>query len=251
MPEFQTKILKYQRPLISDELYRLTGYRPVSNVPSLSSMPIANGWKSSETATTARSVPSPSEIAADEIVCQVQCKLVHRFCTHFPNSPFTVYVGCIVIISTEGESMYDIGVVTKMLSRDQFEARRSFVRPSNDREESEIRRILRLASSEECKLLPSKHKEEEEVLSLCQDYVVNVYRLPMVVYGAEFQFDRRLLTFYYTSDSRADYRDLVRVMFNQFNVRIKMRKTNQCKPFTPVPFASAALRTGIVNSKGR
>lgn len=155
-------------------------------------------------------------------------------------------VGSIVLFTgPDSDESLDVGVIVKSFTESQFREKLSKMRPFNDREEGEIKRVVRLASEEECRLLPVKHEKEEQLLSVCQSYARDVYKLPIVVYGAEFQFDGKVLTFYYTSDVRADYRELVRTMFNTCMVRVKMRKTNQCKKFIPVPFATQLLRTGI------
>jgi len=158
---------------------------------------------------------------------------------------FNITIGSFVVIRGDEEDSFDIGIVVRIYTKEQFESKISSRRPSNDKEEREIQKILRLPSIEECQLLATTYDEEEQLLKECQSYVVE-YKIPMVVYGAEFQFDRKVLTFYYTSNSRADYRGLVRMMFNKCMVRIKMRKTNQCKKFVPIPFATQALKTGVV-----
>lgn len=140
---------------------------------------------------------------------------------------------------------FDLGIVTRIDSTDAFNAKRATLRRSNDKEEQEIRSLLRLATSEERQTLPEKDMKEENMLKKCQKFIVD-HDIPMTVYGAEFRLDYKLLTFYYTSETRADYRELVKSMYNKCTVRIKMRKTNQCKKFTPIAFATEALKSGVM-----
>jgi cell fate regulator YaaT (PSP1 superfamily) len=44
----------------------------------------------------------------------------------------------------------------------------------------------------------------------------------MNITRAEFQFDGKKLTFYYTADAYVDFRDLVRALFKVFGTRIWM-----------------------------
>ena len=44
----------------------------------------------------------------------------------------------------------------------------------------------------------------------------------MLITGAEFQFDGKKLTFYYTASIYVDFRNLVRTLFKTFGMRIWM-----------------------------
>ncbi|KDN39652.1 hypothetical protein RSAG8_08680, partial [Rhizoctonia solani AG-8 WAC10335] len=46
--------------------------------------------------------------------------------------------------------------------------------------------------------------------------------LPMEVIDAEYQWDRRKLTFYYVAERRIDFRELVRELFRLYKTRIWM-----------------------------
>ncbi|KAJ2349052.1 hypothetical protein GGF43_004467 [Coemansia sp. RSA 2618] len=59
-------------------------------------------------------------------------------------------------------------------------------------------------------LLGNKLRDEQSALSMCQSKVQQ-RKLSMCVVDAEFQFDRRKLTFYFTADRRVDFRELVHV----------------------------------------
>ncbi|KZO99670.1 PSP1-domain-containing protein [Calocera viscosa TUFC12733] len=72
-----------------------------------------------------------------------------------------------------------------------------------------------------CRLLVSKMHDEAKALQLCQNKV-RQKRLPMQVVDAEFQWDRRKLTFYFTADKRIDFRELVRELFRLYKTRIWM-----------------------------
>ncbi|KAJ2490868.1 hypothetical protein IWW37_002752 [Coemansia sp. RSA 2050] len=85
-----------------------------------------------------------------------------------------------------------------------------------------IKRIFRVADQREvADLMNNKVVDEQKALSMCQDKVQQ-RKLSMHVADAEFQFDRRKLTFYFTADRRVDFRELVRELFKHFKTRIWM-----------------------------
>ncbi|KAJ2252598.1 hypothetical protein GGI13_003190 [Coemansia sp. RSA 455] len=84
-----------------------------------------------------------------------------------------------------------------------------------------VKRILCSADQSEVDDLINKVKDEQKALSMCQDKVRQL-RLSMHIADAEFQFDRRKVTFYFTAPRRVDFRDLVRNHFKHYKTRIWM-----------------------------
>ncbi|KAJ2610964.1 hypothetical protein H4S08_003386 [Coemansia sp. RSA 1365] len=85
-----------------------------------------------------------------------------------------------------------------------------------------IKRIFRAADQREvADLLNNKVVDEKNALNMCQSKVQQ-RKLAMRVYDAEFQFDRRKLTFYFTADHRINFNELVRDLFKHFKTRIWM-----------------------------
>ncbi|KAH8549558.1 PSP1 C-terminal conserved region-domain-containing protein [Umbelopsis sp. PMI_123] len=83
------------------------------------------------------------------------------------------------------------------------------------------KRIYRLALPGEVAMLIQKSDDEQKALTLCQ-IKVKQKKLPMEVVDAEYQWDRRKLTFYFNSDRRIDFRELVRELFKIYKTRIWM-----------------------------
>ncbi|KAG0051472.1 hypothetical protein BGZ90_006745 [Linnemannia elongata] len=83
------------------------------------------------------------------------------------------------------------------------------------------KRIFGLAQSSEIAQLVSKNQDEIEAMIMCQTKV-RQKRLPMEVVNAEYQWDRRKLTFYFTAEKRIDFRELVRDLFKMYKTRIWM-----------------------------
>ncbi|KAG6329849.1 hypothetical protein ID866_9239 [Astraeus odoratus] len=69
--------------------------------------------------------------------------------------------------------------------------------------------------------LVAKMQDEMKALQLCQNKV-RQKKLPMEVIDAEYQWDRRKLTFYFVAEKRIDFRELVRELFRLYKTRIWM-----------------------------
>ncbi|TFY62911.1 hypothetical protein EVJ58_g3551 [Rhodofomes roseus] len=69
--------------------------------------------------------------------------------------------------------------------------------------------------------LATKMQDEIKALELCRNKV-RQRKLPMEVVDAEYQWDRRKLTFYFIAEKRIDFRELVRELFRLYKTRIWM-----------------------------
>ncbi|KAF8258119.1 hypothetical protein EI94DRAFT_1755655 [Lactarius quietus] len=79
------------------------------------------------------------------------------------------------------------------------------------------------AGTQDVQLLAKKVQDEVKALQVCQNKV-RQKKLPMIVVDAEYQWDRRKLTFYFmrANDQRIDFRELVRELFRLYKTRILM-----------------------------
>lgn len=143
------------------------------------------------------------------------------------------------------KSHEDMGVVTDIMTENQYHERCQLWGPTEDPEESKLGKLLRVASPEERKYLPQKFQREHPLLRICQTYTVR-HSLPMIIHGVEYQFDGNVLFVYYTSRERVDFRPLVKFLIKMYckGSRIQMKKTDTSRDFNPCPFASEALITG-------
>ena len=112
-------------------------------------------------------------------------------------------------VLTEADRGYDVGRVVQAVAK-----------PSQ-REVKNAKQIIRKAAHLEVMQLPQKAEREQKALQLCQ-MKVRELGLPMVVTGAEFQFDGKKLIFYYSASSYVDFRNLVRSLFKIYGTRIWM-----------------------------
>lgn len=83
--------------------------------------------------------------------------------------------------------------------------------------------VLRYARNEELLTNHSKIEDENRAIEFCQAKI-REYGLQLTVVDAEYQWDMKKLTFYYTSDLRIDFRDLVKDLFRTYKIRIWMSK---------------------------
>ncbi|KAK4683417.1 hypothetical protein P7C73_g6852, partial [Tremellales sp. Uapishka_1] len=74
---------------------------------------------------------------------------------------------------------------------------------------------------EEHQRMNDKLKDEYEAMMICREKVQQ-RGLPMQIVDAEYQWDRRKLTFYFKADKRVDFRDLTKENFRIFKSRIWM-----------------------------
>lgn len=112
-------------------------------------------------------------------------------------------------VLTEADRGYDIGRVKSIV-------RRPTVRDTNG-----AKTIVRMATTNEIQQLPEKAEREARALQFCRAKAAEL-GLPMNITGAEFQFDGKKLTFYYTATNYVDFRGLVRMLFKVFATRIWM-----------------------------
>ena len=85
------------------------------------------------------------------------------------------------------------------------------------------RAILRVASADDRKTATDLRLNEEEVRRTVRDRV-RQHNLPMKVSDAEWQWDKRKLTVYFTAEQRVDFRALVRDLASLFRTRIELRQ---------------------------
>lgn len=85
------------------------------------------------------------------------------------------------------------------------------------------RAIVRLATPEDRKTATDLRLNEEEVRRTVRDRV-RQHSLPMKVSDAEWQWDKRKLTIFFTAEQRVDFRALVRDLAGLFRTRIELRQ---------------------------
>ncbi|MBQ8995446.1 MAG: stage 0 sporulation family protein, partial [Oscillospiraceae bacterium] len=86
-----------------------------------------------------------------------------------------------------------------------------------------LKPVLRRATEEDLRIYEENCLKEKEALQICKEKVLE-HGLDMNLVDAQFTFDGKKITFYFTSDDRVDFRELVRDLASIFHIRIELRQ---------------------------
>ncbi|MBQ8921015.1 MAG: stage 0 sporulation family protein [Oscillospiraceae bacterium] len=86
-----------------------------------------------------------------------------------------------------------------------------------------LKPILRLATEEDLQILEKNRAYMADAFRICQERI-EARELPMHLVDVECGFDSNKLIFYFTAESRVDFRELVKDLANAFHVRIELRQ---------------------------
>lgn len=87
----------------------------------------------------------------------------------------------------------------------------------------DIEPVMRLATSKEIERGELKKIKEKEAYDLCLE-LIGKHQLDMNLLDAVFTFDGKKVTFFFTSDNRVDFRELVKDLVSSFRARIELRQ---------------------------
>ncbi len=83
--------------------------------------------------------------------------------------------------------------------------------------------VMRRVNAEDLRRLAENNRIEQDAFQACQEKI-NLYRLNMRLVKVHMTFDRNKLLFYFTSENRVDFRQLVKELASIFHTRIEMRQ---------------------------
>ena len=86
-----------------------------------------------------------------------------------------------------------------------------------------LKPIIRLAEEDDVKIAQQNRKKEKEAFGFCEKRAFEL-GLDMKLIDVECTFDGSKLLFYFTSDGRVDFRELVKNLASQYRTRIEMRQ---------------------------
>jgi cell fate regulator YaaT (PSP1 superfamily) len=123
------------------------------------------------------------------------------------------------LVTVDAAPGHDVGMVslTGELVKAQMQ-RRSSVTDSY-----ELRKILRKSTQDDIDRWHASRKLEDETMYAARK-ITQEMRLEMKVSDVEYQGDGTKATFYYTSEQRIDFRDLLRKLADRFKVRIDLKQ---------------------------
>ena len=86
-----------------------------------------------------------------------------------------------------------------------------------------LKPILRKATEEDIKTVKNNEKKIPDAMRFAEEKIREM-NLDMKLIGCEYAFDGKKLVFFFTSDGRVDFRELVKVLAGKFKLRIELRQ---------------------------
>jgi len=121
-------------------------------------------------------------------------------------------------VAVEGAGGYDVGQISLTGELVKLQMKKYGVT-----EETEMKRVLRPANERDMEVYKvSKQKEMETMVR--SRAIAKELNLEMKIAEVEFQADAKKVTFFYTADSRVDFRELIKVFAGEFKAKVEMRQ---------------------------
>ena len=86
-----------------------------------------------------------------------------------------------------------------------------------------LRKMLRKATERDFKKLAENKKKEAEAFKICEELIIS-HKLDMKLVEVEYSFDANKIVFFFTSDGRVDFRELVKDLAARLHTRIELRQ---------------------------
>lgn len=140
-------------------------------------------------------------------------------------------------VAVEGSPGHDIGSIS--LSGELVKVQMQKRKIPFDSES--VKKIYRKASQSDIDIWQSARNKEAETQKEAR-IIIDSLNLQMKLSDVEYQGDGKKATFYYTAESRVDFRQLIKDMASKFSIRIEMKQ---------VDYRHEASRLGGIGSCGR
>ncbi len=86
-----------------------------------------------------------------------------------------------------------------------------------------LKKVIRLVTKEDEIIIKANKEKEKEAFRICKEKIIK-HNLDMKLVDAEYTFDNNKVLFYFTSDDRVDFRELVKDLASIFRTRIELRQ---------------------------
>lgn len=86
-----------------------------------------------------------------------------------------------------------------------------------------LKKVVRLATKDDLQKVQANAARQAQAFSVCQEKIAK-HKLDMKLVDVEFTFDNNKILFYFTSDGRVDFRELVKDLASVFRTRIELRQ---------------------------
>ena len=88
---------------------------------------------------------------------------------------------------------------------------------------SPLKPVLRAATEKDFKQAEENVQKEKDAFKICNEKIEK-HKLDMKLVDVEYTFDQNKILFYFTSDGRVDFRELVKDLASVFKTRIELRQ---------------------------
>ena len=140
-------------------------------------------------------------------------------------------------VAVEASPGHDIGVVSLKGELVRLQMRKKKIKIESE----QIKTLYRHASETDLEKWDLARNREKKTMYRAREFASQL-GLDMKIGDVEFQGDNIKAIFYYTSDGRVDFRELIKLMADEFKVRIEMRQ---------IGVRQEAQRMGGIGSCGR
>ena len=86
-----------------------------------------------------------------------------------------------------------------------------------------LKKVMRMATKEDADKVKENKVKEKEAFFICKHKIIK-HNLNMKLIDVEYTFDNNKILFYFTSDERVDFRELVKDLAAVFRTRIELRQ---------------------------
>ncbi len=141
------------------------------------------------------------------------------------------------VVAVEASPGHDIGIVSISGELVRIQMKKQNVDPASE----QIKKVYRKAKQTDIEKWQEAQGLEYNTMHRARTIAVKL-GLQMKISDVEYQGDKTKAIFYYTADERVDFRELIKVMADEFKVRIEMRQ---------IGARQEASRLGGIGSCGR
>ena len=86
-----------------------------------------------------------------------------------------------------------------------------------------LKSVVRIATEEDLRIAESNRRKEKSAFTLCEERI-KAHGLDMKLVDVEYSFEGNKILFFFTSDGRVDFRELVKDLASLFHTRIELRQ---------------------------
>ncbi len=118
--------------------------------------------------------------------------------------------GNFVIVETaRGLEYGEVAIANRMMNEDKIVA--------------DLKKVVRIATAEDTKTFEKNEKKAQDAFKVCEEKIAK-HGLEMKLIDVEYTFDSSKLLFYFTADTRIDFRELVKDLAAIYKTRIELRQ---------------------------